>query len=87
MLTVLLVVVGVLTALDIYQNRIIQTQRFELGWLLTHSTIRPDTILADLQKKTQGAPASDAVKAPPANVAAVPPVAKPATPQKPTARP
>jgi hypothetical protein len=34
-------VVG-LTALDIYQNRIIERQRYEMRWLVTHAKITGD---------------------------------------------
>jgi hypothetical protein len=44
-----------LTALDIYQDKVIRQQQFELRWLVTHSTIRPETILADIQNQKQSA--------------------------------
>jgi len=50
MLALLVAVLG-LTALDIFQDRVIEKQLYELRWLTAHSTIRPDTIVADLKKE------------------------------------
>lgn len=86
---ILLVVVAGLTALDIYQAKVIEQQKYELRWLMTHSIIRPDAIAADAQKAApanQGATKNGAAKAPAANVAVVPQSAKPAAPA-PAAKP
>jgi len=77
----LLTIVG-LVAIDIYQDRVIQKQRYELRWLITHSIIRPDTIAADDQPQQPaaqpgGAPPSSANVAP----APVPPKAPQSAPQ------
>jgi hypothetical protein len=44
----LLVAVLGLTGQSIYQNHVIQRQRFELRWLLEHATIDPASIAKDL---------------------------------------
>jgi hypothetical protein len=67
----LLTVVGI-TAIDIYQDRVIEKQRYELKWLLAHSTIRPETILADVAKGGQGASKTDRVQAQAASVTPAP---------------
>jgi len=51
--TFLLVTVLALTGMNMYQEHVIQKQRFELRWLLAHSVIRPETIAADLQREKQ----------------------------------
>ncbi len=58
----LLLAVVAIAAIDIYQDRVIEKQRYELRWLLAHSTIRPETIAADLAKTAQGAPKLDGVQ-------------------------
>ena len=50
----LAVVVG-LTALNLYQDKVIEKQRYELQWLLTHSTIK-----MELSKPAKGEPQSPA---------------------------
>jgi len=74
----LLTVLGI-TAINIYQDRVIEKQRYELRWLLTHSTIRPDVDAALAAKVVASAKASTG-QTQAANVAAVPssaPLAKP----------
>jgi hypothetical protein len=83
LLAVLLVAVVGLTALDIYQDLIIRRQRDDLRWLMTHSVIRLDAPVPDASKPApaaQPAPKNDSAKASPANVALIPPSAKPAAP-------
>lgn len=87
MVAILLLVVTGLTALDIYQDRVIAKQQFELHWLLTHSVIRPDLVAADAAKNAQGADQGKGLQAPPASVAQLPPAAKPASPARPVAKP
>ncbi|HKM90278.1 MAG TPA: hypothetical protein VJX29_06665 [Candidatus Acidoferrales bacterium] len=77
LLALLLVFVVGLTSVNIYQDRVIQKQRFELQWLVTHATIRPETIVADLAKEGKLPKKSGAVQAPAANVV---PAASPAPP-------
>lgn len=84
LVAILVGTVVVMTALDIYQDRVIAQQRFELRWLMTHSVIRPDVPMDAVAKATIGSAAADAAKAAPASVAVVPPSAKPAAP---TAKP
>jgi hypothetical protein len=87
LIAILALAVTGLTALNIYQDHIIAKQRYELGWLMTHSTIRMDLIAADLAKN--GHPAAQ-VKGPngtPAIEAQVPSTAKPATVAAPAAKP
>jgi Tfp pilus assembly protein PilE len=81
LVAVLLVAVCALTALNIYQDHVIKSQRYELRWLMTHSVIRPETIAADLARNSQG----KGPQTPPASVAQLPPAAKPAAP--PAAKP
>ena len=77
----LLFVFGVgLTSIDIYQDHVIQKQRFELQWLVAHATIRPEMIVADL-KKAGKLPAKSAAGQPQAATVApasssVPPAAQ-----------
>ncbi len=86
-IAILVLVVMGLTALDVYQDRIIAKQRFEMTWLLTHATIRPDLIAADVAKNAQGAAMVNRAQAPAASVAQVPPTTKPAAPARPAAKP
>jgi len=76
----LLTVLGI-TAINIYQDRVIEKQRYELRWLLTHSTIRPDVDVALAAKNVADAKASAATgQTQAANVASAPssvPSAKP----------
>jgi len=83
----LLVFVVGLTSINIYQDRVIQKQRFELQWLLAHSTIRPETIVADLAKEGKLPQKSGAVKAPAANVVPASPSAPPAAQVAPAVKP
>jgi cytoskeletal protein RodZ len=80
---VLLVAVVALTALNVFQDHVINVQRYELRWLLTHSTIRPDTIRSDAaasaQNKNQQTPTT--------SVAQIPPATKPASPSASAAKP
>jgi len=83
-IAILLLAVLALTAQNIWQDHLIQRQRYELRWLLTHSTIRPDVPAA--AKSAPGAPAANHAQAPGASVAEVPPSSKPAAPAS-TAKP
>ncbi len=65
----LVVVIIGLTALDIYQDRVITIQRDDLRWLMTHATIR-----TELPAPAKGAPATSAPAATPSDQ-------KPATPR------
>lgn len=59
-----LLVFGVgLTSIDLYQDHVIQKQRYELQWLVAHATIRPETIVADLKKEGK-IPANAALSSP-----------------------
>ncbi len=78
LVAILLVVVVGLTALDIYQDRVIQKQRYELRWLVTHATIHVDANSADAAKTAPSASPSNAAKAPAADVAVLPQSSKPA---------
>jgi len=83
LVAILVVTVAGLVALDIYQDRIIERQRNELRWLMTHSIIRPDAVAADAAKSApsqQGAAKNDSPKTPAADVAVVPPSSRPAAP-------
>jgi hypothetical protein len=82
----LLTVVGT-TAIDIYQDRVIEKQRYELKWILAHSKIVPETIVADLAKAPQGPPKSNGVQTQAANVAAIPSPAQAAVQPPPAAKP
>jgi uncharacterized membrane protein len=82
----LLTIVGI-TAIDIYQDRVIEKQRYELKWLLAHSQIIPETILADAAKAAQGKPSSNGVQTQAANVAPVPSPAPAAVQPPPAAKP
>jgi len=85
-IAILIVVVLALTAQNVWQDRVIQQQRYELRWLLTHSTIRPDVPAPAAAKSAPGAPAANHAQAPGASVAEVPPSSKPAAPAS-TAKP
>ena len=82
LIAILLLVVAGLTALDIYQDHVINKQRYELRWLMTHSIIRPDAAAVDPAKAapaaTQGAAKNDPAKVSAADVAVVPQSTKPA---------
>jgi hypothetical protein len=84
---VLVLLVSGLTALNIYQDHVIAKQRFELHWLLTHSTIRPDILAAEAAKKAPAASTPNRGNAPAASVAEVSPSSKPAAPARPVAKP
>ncbi|HUJ41948.1 MAG TPA: hypothetical protein VLW54_15505 [Candidatus Acidoferrales bacterium] len=86
LLALLMVVVLGLTALNIYQDQIIHRQQYELRWLLTHSTIRPDVPAPAAAKNVPGAPAASHAQTPAPSVAEVPPASKP-VPSAPTAKP
>ncbi|HXZ18775.1 MAG TPA: hypothetical protein VEG63_02440 [Candidatus Acidoferrales bacterium] len=86
LVAILCVVVVGLTALDIYQDRVIERQRFELRWLLTHAIIRADAAPADAAKPAPSASPSNAAKVPAADVAVVPQSSEPAAPAH-TAKP
>jgi hypothetical protein len=82
----LAVVVG-LTALNIYQDKVIDKQRYELQWLIAHATINVEMPAQGKDAKSGPAPAGmksdakqDAVPAPAQAAAAV-------TPNAPTAKP
>jgi hypothetical protein len=87
-LLVSLLVFGVtLTSINIYQDRLIQKQRFELQWLMAHSTIRPETIAADLAKAAKDAPKSGGAHAPAATVTSAHTSAPPAAQVSPAVKP
>ena len=81
------------TALDIYQDKVIAKQRYELNWLKTHSIISLDAIAADVRaeqaaKAAQGGAKNNAPRPPAADVAVVPQTSKPAPAAPPaTAKP
>ncbi len=87
LLASLLVFVVGLTSINIYQDRVIQKQRFELRWLMAHSTIRPETIVADLAREGKLPQKSGAVQTPAANVAPAPSSAPPAAQVAPAVKP
>ena len=84
----LLLTVVLLVAMDIYQDRLIQQQRYELHWLLTHSTIRPEAFPSDA-KAPQALPKPQGTQSSAANVAPTPAPApaKPAPQPPATAKP
>jgi hypothetical protein len=83
-----LLVFGVgLTSIDIYQDHVIQKQRFELQWLVAHATIRPETIVADLEKAGKLPVKSGAAQAPAATVASAHTSAPPAAQVSPAVKP
>ena len=84
---VLVLVVTGLTALNVYQDHIIAKQRYELSWLMTHSTIRPDLIAADIAKSGKAAAQAKSPQTATTSVAEVPPSSKPAAPAHPVAKP
>jgi len=87
-LIALLLVFGVgLTSIDIYQDHVIQKQRFELQWLVAHATIRPETILADLKKDGKLPAKSVAGQAQAATVAPASSSAPPAAQVSPAVKP
>jgi len=88
LVAILVVAVVGLTALDVYQDRVIAQQRYELNWLKTHSVINLDAIAADIRaaKAAQNPAKNDAPKPPAADVAVVPQSSKPAAPA-PAAKP
>jgi len=85
-IAILVVVVLALTAQNIWQDHLIQVQRYELRWLLTHSTIRPDAPASAAAHTAPGAPPAAHAQAPAASVADVPQSSKPAAPAS-TAKP
>lgn len=72
--------------MDIYQDHVIQRQRYEMRWLLAHATIHLDANPADVAKPAPSASPSNATKAPAADVAVLPQSSKPAAPA-PAAKP
>lgn len=64
----LLTVLG-LVAIDIYQDRVIQKQRYEIRWLMTHGTFRPDPVVASDAKAQQPAAKPESAQAQASNVA------------------
>jgi len=83
--TFLFVAVLALTGMNMYQQHVIQKQRFELRWLLAHSVIRPETIAADLEKeKQQQSGKPEVAQSDPAASSSAPSAAAPAAP---TAKP
>ena len=87
MLVLLLVFAVGLTSVNIYQDHVIQKQRFELQWLVAHATIRPETIVADLAKAGKLPPKSGAVQASAANVSPAATSAPPAAQVSPAVKP
>jgi len=85
LVAILLVTVVALTALDIFQDRVIERQRVELRWLITHTVIRPDVPVDAAAKSAVGAAAADAAKGSASSVAVAAQSAKPAAPA--TAKP
>jgi hypothetical protein len=79
----LLAAVVALAALNVYQDHIINRQRYELRWLLTHSTIRPDAVRSDAAASAQ----NKNQQAPPTSVAQIPPATKPAAPSASPSKP
>jgi len=77
------VVVLALAALNVYQDHVINRQRYELRWLMTHSTIRPDAPTANVPASAQ----NKNQQAPPTSVAQLPPANKPASPSASAAKP
>lgn len=57
----LAVVVG-LTALNLYQDKVIEKQRYELQWLMTHATIRMEAPQPKPGAGAQPTPAPAAMK-------------------------
>ena len=63
----LLLTIVALVAIDMYQDRVIQRQRYELRWLMTHSIIRPDAPASGINSqkpapKPEGTQSSAAAK-------------------------